>query len=232
MDPIWTQNPELYLAIQDESRKLVLYPKILQLLKKFEAKSILDYGCGDGTFAMLLDKKKNIALYDISKKMLNIAKRNLDGRMVTFYNNKHQIPKHSFDCVLLSLVLMTIGDRSTLKRVLKDAATAKRADGKLVVTITHPCFRQYFFSTFYTDYAKKKEFNYFSEGQRFTVHLKDLKTNRQVSFKDYHWSLSLTLNSIIEVGLQIVQIEELHDTVATELTYNKDFPPYLIVVCQ
>lgn len=232
MDPIWTQNPESYLAIQNESRKLVLYPKLLELLKQFGSKSVLDYGCGDGAFVMLLDENKEIGLYDISKKVLSIAERNLAGRAVTFYHNKRHIPKHRFDCVLLGLVLMTIGDRSTLKKVLKDAATAKRVDGKLVVAVTHPCFRQYFFSTFYTEYAKGKEFNYFSEGHRFTVHLKDLKTNRQVSFKDYHWSLSLTLNSIIEVGLKIMQIQELRDTVKTELTYNTDFPAYLIIVCQ
>jgi len=192
---------------------------------------VIDYGCGDGSFSKLIDKCYDVALYDISKKAIAIARRNFQGRSVTFYASKKDIPAKHFDCVIFSLVMMTMGSRVHLQRTARDLLRVKRKTGKLLVAVTHPCFRQYRYSTFHTEYSEGKTFQYFLEGEQFTVTMRDLKTKKQLSIDDYHWSLSTTINFFLQSGFFLKEIFELPDYISKlSIDSNPNFPPYLILV--
>ncbi len=228
---IWTRHPETYAQIEDESRKRSLYPELLNLVQEFSPRTIIDYGCGDGSFLKLLDERKTISAYDSNSSARALARKNLKGKQVRIYNHKNRIPSQRYDCVVLSLVLMTIRTRATIRELLKNIKRIKRTKGKALIAITHPCFRECFFSTFYSEYAKSKKFNYFADGTPFRVRLMDRVNRKEISFHDYHWSLSTTLNLITESGLKVFRTVEVRDTAPSSLTYNKNYPPYLIIIC-
>jgi len=229
MDNIWLLHPEQYSSLENESRKYILYPKLIEYINQSGDLKLLDFGCGDGSFIKLLDKKLEIALYDISSKALVQAKSNLKEYNVKIYYELEDIPNDNFDYVVLSLVLMTIESREDILNILNKIYSFLNENGSLLIAITHPCFRNYVFSTFQTDYSKNKNFNYFNEGEKFEVFLRDNK--KSISFFDFHWSLSTILNLIIESNFKINKVEELKDKSDTGKYFNSNFSPYMIIKC-
>jgi ubiquinone/menaquinone biosynthesis C-methylase UbiE len=231
MDNIWVLHPELYNSITNESRKLVLYPKIAELITQNKGIKILDYGCGDGAFVKILSPGIDISIYDVSNVALSIAKKNLKELNPTIHYDKASIPDNYFDFVVFSLVIMTLQSKKEIKEAFEKMSSSLNKTGKVIIAMTHPCFRQEVFSTFQTAYSKDKKFNYFEEGDKFEVVLRDSETNKIVSFFDYHWTLSTILNLICESGLMITTVNELKDISENNKYFNSRFSPYLIIVC-
>lgn len=228
---IWTSHPERYAYIQNESRQLVLYPVLIKLIEEFSPSSVIDYGCGDGSLLKLIRKPDVLSAYDASRKARTLALQNLREHPVKMYSSKRDIPPERYDCVILSLVLMTIKTRRAMRELLKTVHRIKRPRGKVLIAVTHPCFRQYAFSTFHTEYLKSGEFSYFEDGKAFSVYLKDSVKKSELSFVDYHWSLSTTFNSIADAGLNVFRTIEVKDGPNSVRQHNTKFPPYLIFAC-
>jgi hypothetical protein len=127
---------------------------------------------------------------------------------------------------------MTIPSRRTIIKTLKELRRIKKKNGKLIITITHPCFRQYPYSTFFTEYYRDKKFNYFLDGDKFKVFIRDPIVNTHVSFYDYHWTLSTSINLILKNGLLLQEIIELPDFKTGNFFYNQKYPPYLLLIFQ
>ncbi len=227
----WQDTPFDYASIELESRKTILHPYLLNQLRKGNYKNILDYGCGDGSlFDSWQGNDCEITLYDISIKMLEIARNTFKARRnVKVIDDIKLIEEKSQDAVVLSLVLMTVESIEIQEDIFRQIKRVKKDDGLLLVAITHPCFRQYAFSTFHTAFSKGREFDYFKEGQQFLVELTDKSNNKTVEFLDYHWSLGTTLNIISNAGFILMHCEELHDEQADGGGCNPYFPPYLIL---
>jgi len=229
MDNIWLYHPEQYSSLENESRKYILHPKLSQYINQTQNVKLLDFGCGDGSFIKNLSNNLEISLYDISSKALAEAKSNLKDYNIKTYYDLDEIPNNNFDYVVLSLVLMTIDNKNDLLNVLNKIYNSLNQAGTLLIAITHPCFRNYIYSTFQTDYSKTKNFNYFNEGEKFEVFLRDNK--KTVSFSDFHWTLSTTINMIIESNFRIKKIEELKDKSDIGKYFNSNFSPYMIIEC-
>lgn len=232
MDPIWITHPESYAKVEAETRRELLFPKLLEIVNSKPPQTFLDYGCGDGSFVFLLDKQIEIALFDISSKALSIAHQRLHNRKYMTYTKESDIPSNYFDCILFSLVLMTIDAQDKIKASFSTLSRVKKRQGRVIVAVTHPCFRQYHFSTFHTEYANGRRFDYFDEGAKFRVFLRDRVSNESVSFNDYHWNLSSTLNLLIEAGLNLTEVIELPDHLKKDEQYQYNVAPYLVLVCQ
>lgn len=111
-------------------------PTTLKLLGNVKGKKILDFGCGTGIYAKVLTKKGAIVKgFDISPKMLEIAKKenpNLDLKRASGY----KIPfKEKFDIVLASLV---IGYLENWKKVFKQVSKVLKKKGIFVFSIGNP----------------------------------------------------------------------------------------------
>lgn len=231
MDKIWISNPGDYSEISNESRKYVLYPKLKSIIRKLKPATLLDYGSGDGSFINFLKPTFVVGAYDISRKAISLAKKNVKSE-VTFYNSKSSIPSNYFDIVNFSLVLMTIPTKKSIVSTLKEIKRVKRDNGLLIMAITHPCFRKSKFSSFYNDFDDPKKYNYFFEGVKFRVNLVDIESNKEISFSDYHWSLSFTLNTLISNKYKIISMSEIQDWAPKNKYYNKNSPPYLVLICK
>jgi len=230
MDKIWLFHPEQYSSLENESRKYILHPKLAEYINQSDNIKLLDFGCGDGSFIKNLNRSIEISLYDISSKALVEAKANLKEYNVKTYFSFNEIPNDNFDYIILSLVLMTIDSKNEIVNILNKIYNSLNQNGTLLIAITHPCFRNYVYSTFQTDYSKSKNFNYFNDGEKFEVFLRDNK--KTVSFFDFHWSLSTTINLLIESNFKIKKIEELKDESSGAGKYfNSNFSPYMIIKC-
>lgn len=231
IDDFWDKELDSYLPIKDESRKAVLYPKIMEIVAELTPTNILDYGCGDGELLSLIRKKckANISAYDQSSMAIDVIRRRLGETEVNIYENKNQILMDTYDVVICSLVLMTIGSEAVLADVLETIYRAKTKKGVAIFAVTHPCFRQYQYSTFVTQFTNKKPFPYLNEGIAFEVTIFDAKSNNKIRFNDYHWSLSKIINLLIDNGFNVTNLIELKDM---PISGNEYFPPYLIVVAK
>lgn len=233
MNSIWNENPEAFANIKNEARKWVLFPEILKIIQeKKDCAKILDYGCGDGSLASLFNKNMEIGLFDIDERPLEKAGERLAGQNFLIFTDDKAIPHQYYDVITNSLVMMTIDNKNLYKQILINMKNAKKPDGIVIIAVTHPCFRQFTFSTHLTEYSQGKEFDYFKEGEPFKVYLTDIETDEKVHFTDFHWSLTFALNAILETGMQIIKIKELADMKYKEHSYNHLVSPFMIIVAK
>jgi len=230
VESFWINNPEKYSEIECESRKYILHPKIRDIIHENNPKRILDYGCGDGSLISGIKEKINISIYDISTKSLSLAIKKYSNRQLNVFYKRSEIPEDSFDVVVFSLVLMTISSKDKIANEFLKIYQTLKENGIVIFGITHPCFRQFKFSSFHTSFSDSEKFNYIDEGKKFQVTLNDPLSTKSISFYDYHWTLSTTLNLIIESGFQIQKVFELPDKSCAESYVNKLIPPYLLIV--
>lgn len=222
-----TKSVEKFYSMANLEQKTV-QPYIAKEVGKLNPKKLLDFGCGDGFVHQILNDKIERDLFDINFNELKKTAKRLKNKNCNFIFDKKDIKENHYDVVLLSLVLMCIGNVEEKKKVLKRIKEAMKEDGDLLVVITHPCFRQYEFLPFYTSYTETKEMDYFNNGEIFEVKMKD-EEDGIVSFYDFHWNLSHTLNLFINEGFQLTKFNELTDISVDEKKSNELYSPFIIM---
>lgn len=227
----WSEHSADYSSLFQQSKENVLYPAMVDLITRHGASRLLDYGCGDGRFLHFLPEGVEASVYDRSSEMLALARRLAGGRIRQFYEDADQIPGDYFDVVVVSLVLVCIDNEAEYAQVLRDVHRVLKPGGVGIFTVTHPCFRQYAYSDFFTSYCQSPHFNYFDEGEPFGVTMTDDRSSKSISFNDYHWTLSFTINKAIEAGLIIDRVVETRDD-ASAAKFNPEKSPYLIVAAR
>lgn len=232
----WLENPLEFAQNRIDSRQYILLPKIASLIEDEKFSSILDYGCGEGFLSNNFKNKQiRLGLFDISEEMVSLAeKQSKNNEISNFisFRNPSDIPAQSFDCVVLSLVLMTIGNDSDYLNVLFNCNKALVKTGSLYIGLTHPCFRNTLFSTHHTNFSLGEEYSYFEESKPFDVFLRTSKSESYIHFQDFHHSLTYTFSKIIEAGFYVDGLIELKDDSVENSFYNKKFSPYLIIKCK
>lgn len=110
---------------------------------KLKGKTVLEAGCGDGFFILNLLKKKpeKVIGIDISKFLLDIAKKEIKEKNVEFYQmdlrKKLNFKDNFFDVVVSYNVLQEIKDIST---PLREMRRTLKKNGKMIISITHPLY--------------------------------------------------------------------------------------------
>ncbi|MBN9391866.1 MAG: class I SAM-dependent methyltransferase [Chloroflexi bacterium] len=125
-------------------RRLAI-PTVLELLDLQPGEKVIDLGAGSGVLAPFVHATR--AIYtgvDLSPSLLGYARRyhGSQGRFLagdSRYLDRVIGPEGgSFDA---GVFLLSIQDMNPLEEVLKSAAWALRTGGRLVILMTHPCFR-------------------------------------------------------------------------------------------
>jgi SAM-dependent methyltransferase len=180
-----------------------LYPYIIPLINAENPVEFLDYGCGNGFVATLLDNKTRKYLYDANPASIQIELEKFNARVVS----RPGLRQNFYDTVLLSYVLICIQDETMFTEVIADIANAIKPGGVLIIAECHPCFRGQKFSYMKSDF----DASYFDEGAAEHKTLFD-KDGGTVNFDDYHHSMSFILNHLADVGFALEKMIETKDT--------------------
>jgi len=106
------------IAFFDQLMRLKVIERIVKQYASFNMReaSILDFGCGNGDFAVYFSSKvRNIVGYDISDEVLKIAREKCKGLSNVYFVNDLNKIRMKFDIVLSITVLQHILDDTELK---------------------------------------------------------------------------------------------------------------------
>lgn len=227
---IWSENASLFMSVTHTSQQNVLHPTLANLVNEGMPNRLLDFGCGDGRMLELINSATSIDVHDSNKEMLELAKHRVRNRIDNFIEKRETMKIDYYDAVILSMVLVCVNNEIEYLEILKCIQNAKKVTGRVYIAVSHPCFRDREFSNFHTSYGKDQPFKYLHDGEPFNVYIED-EMPPSVAFTDYHWSLSFTLNKIIEAGMTIERIIETPDDISNP-KHNTLLSPFIIIIAK
>jgi len=212
-------------------------PAFMSLVPDLKGKRVLDLGCGFGENCKTYEAMgaSEVIGLDISEKMLTIAKEKFSGDRIKYIHSSLEemnFDDNYFDVILSSLTFHYVKDfNESICRLSKYI----RKDGILLFSIEHPIATAKFVKQGWVkDESGNKDHwimdNYQEEGLRYHKWVLD-------DVIKYHRTISTTLNTLIDNGFNILQVDE---PVALEseelkkesLKEERRRPPFLIVKCR
>src|SRR6266480_954235 len=203
----WNAIADAYFDMDDPQGRSVL-AFIREKLATLQPKRLLDYGGGDGKFAVLCAESlplQEIVTYDPAPRMTSLA-RSLcaNFKQIRVTDAIQEIESGIVDVVTFNAVWMCLASREACLDGLKKIARLLRSNGHLVASVTHPCFRTCKFSGYSTDFNNR---DYFNDGTLFNVTIYD--ENRELHIVDTHWSMTAMSSQLNESGCGIEKLYEL-----------------------
>jgi ubiquinone/menaquinone biosynthesis C-methylase UbiE len=124
--------------------RTLIDPAVLRILGDVSGKDVLDLGCGNGYFSRrLASMGARVTGIDSSAAMIEKARQHeTREHMGVVYNvadasHLTMIPDRSFDVVLSN---MALDDVENAEGAIRECARVLRKNGRLVASISHPCF--------------------------------------------------------------------------------------------
>jgi SAM-dependent methyltransferase len=224
----WNAIADAYFDMDDPQERPVL-AFIRDELTTLQPKRLLDYGGGTGKFAILCADSlplQKIVTYDPAPRMTSLA-RSLcaDFKQIRVTEAIEEIESGIFDVVTCNAVWMCLTSREACLGVLSQIARLLRSNGRLIASVTHPCFRTCKFSDYFTDFNNR---DYFNDGTLFNVTIYDGK--RELHIVDTHWSLTAMNSQLSESGFVIENLYELPRS--TSGSNQHDASLWLVIVAR
>lgn len=198
----WSHYPEhLIEGFGEEGdlvRQYLLNPTIFSLLEDVRSKRILDVGCGQGYLCRLLAKKgARVTGVEPTQAFIRYARHREEGDQLGIEYVQADLsiwtpPPDPFDAVIANMVLMDIPD---YEPALKNCVAALAREGKLIVSLLHPCFEET--GSAWKDKGYVEIHDYFRE-----------RAVKQDFGYYIHRPLSSYLNSIIQAGCLLQKVIE------------------------
>ena len=123
--------------LETEDIKLSSYDRpLLDHLGDVSGKKILDYGCGPGMLAQVLQKNGALVqVWDINPDMLLKARQRIGLKNV--FDTFDDIPSNFFDIIICNLVLCIVSDSKTVK-IMHNIKKNLNKDGSAYVGFSNP----------------------------------------------------------------------------------------------
>jgi SAM-dependent methyltransferase len=224
----WDAIADAYSEIDDpEERAVLTFTR--DKLMTLRPTRLLDYGGGDGKFAVLCAESlsaQEIVTYDPAPRMTSLA-RSLcaDFKQIRVAGGAQDIQPGTFDVVTFNAVWMCLTSRKACLDTLKKIASLLRSNGRLIASVTHPCFRSCKFSNYFTDFDNR---DYFNEGTLFNVTIRN--GQHELHIVDTHWSFTAMTSQLNESGFVIENLYELPR--ATSGSNEHDASLWLVIVAR
>jgi spermidine synthase len=203
----WNAIADAYFEIDDPEGRAVL-TLVREKLTTLQPKRLLDYGGGDGKFAVMCSESlpvEEIVTYDPAPRMTALARSLCTNfKQIRVTDATEEIQSGIFDVVTFNGVWMCLTSREACLDVLSDIARLLRLNGRLIASVTHPCFRTRKFSGYSTDFDNR---DYFNDSTLFNVTIDDEK--RELHIVDAHWNLTAMSSQLKEAGFEIENLYEL-----------------------
>jgi len=224
----WNAIADAYFEMDDPQERSVL-AFVQEKLAILQPRRLLDYGGGDGKFAVLCAESlslQEIVTYDPAPRMTSLA-RSLcaDFKQIRVTDATREIQSGIFDVVTFNAVWMCLTSQKACLNTLSEIARLIRPNGRLIASVTHPCFRTCKFSGYFTDFDNR---DYFNDGTLFNVTIYNGK--RELHIVDTHWSLTAMSSQLNESGFEIEDLYELpHSTSGSS---EPDASLWLVIVAR
>ena len=217
------------------SNDLIEIPQLFELIGDVKDKEILDLGCGAGDHDRKLEQlgAKYILGIDISKKMLEEAKKNTDSNNIEYkllsMNDIDKLNKN-FDLVVSSLAIHYIEDYDGL---CKKVYNLLNDGGYFIFSHGHPMDSATILKDYEDKYVIIKDKKYFllsdynNEGKRTSHWFID-------GVETYHRNMSHLINGLIDAGFIIERVNESYATeeairIKPKLKEQKDHSYYVYI---
>jgi len=205
----------------EHHRKLAI-PAVLDLLQLQRSEHLLDVGAGQGVLAPYIAQTgANYTGVEISPRLLALAQKrhSTQGRFLhgdaRRLRDLPALKAAQFDAVVF---LLSIQDMNPLDSVLESAAWALRGGGRLVILMTHPCFRVPRQSGW--EHDPQRDLNFRRVDRYLTplaVPIKAYGKKRSGVSISFHRPLSHYVNGLAACGLLVDELQEI-STYETGLT--------------
>ncbi len=224
----WNAIADSYSEIDDPKGRSVL-GFVRDELIKLQPTRLLDYGGGDGKFAILCAESlslQEIVTYDPSPRMTSLA-RSLcaDFKQIRVTAAIEEVESGVFDVVTFNGVWMCLTTREACLDALFAIVTVLRPNGRLIASVTHPCFRTSKFSNYSTDFNNRDSFN---DGTLFNVTMS--KGRHDLHIVDTHWSLTAMSSQLHESGFVIENLYELPRSTSGSSQYDASL--WMVIVAR
>lgn len=194
-------------------RKLAI-PTVLELLEPQPGECVLDIGAGQGVLAPFITKTG--AAYtgiDASDRLLQLARQHHGdrGRFITgdarWLSSIPQLHPEEFDA---AVYLLSIQDMAPLDDVLESVAWAIKAGGRVVILMTHPCFRIPRQSGWGWDEGRKLQYRRIDRYLTpLPVPMKPYPGQARGVSRSFHRPLQDYVNGLAKFGFFVDQIKEI-----------------------
>jgi SAM-dependent methyltransferase len=194
--------------------RLLALPAVLDLLAPAAGERILDIGAGPGVLAPLIaEVGAQYTGVDASEKLLQFA-RSHHGRHGCFVRGDAtrlaELPElrgGSFDAVVF---LLSIQDMEPLDALLRSTNWALRPGGRVVMLMTHPCFRVPRQSGWGWDEARRLRYRRVDRYlTALAVPMKAYGRARQSATRSFHRPLGAYINGLAACGLLVDCVREI-----------------------
>ncbi len=225
MEYFWLLNENMFLKFMPPLKQK-LYKLVSEILEENKITRVLDFGCGNGNQLEFLKGSLEIGLYDKNKTIAaNTFSRFAGNKNVFLIEDIIAAEENFFDAIVINMVWMCLNGENEVDDFFSQIKKVKKKDGLIILTMTHPCFRDELFSYYHTSYStSEKIFDYILEGNPFEV---IIKNNPPTIFTDYHYSLNFFFKKLKQHELQLIDFYEISDE-EHDLIINKRFTPYLL----
>lgn len=206
----WTKRQAKNALVPNFGKKYVTQPALLKLIGVVKNKRVLELGSGNGYWLELLSQRgASCTGVEISKKQINLAKERNSSPKIRYIQGditnleKYNLKSNSYDVVFLEHALLEISSIKKLEKIFNGIYKLLKKDGISVISDLHP-----FAPSAKPDNLKtSKKFNYFSSGDIISLVSKRID-GKEISYKDFHWTLGDIVKPITKSGLKIIEIIE------------------------
>jgi SAM-dependent methyltransferase len=208
-DTDWSGVSHRYSRLAD-GRGDTVFPFILELIANLCSKRILDFGAGDGRFALMCAESglDQIVAYEPAEEMCRLARENcLGSSRIRVVQEVTSLKDGTFRLAVMNAVWMSLDSEEECITALSEVNRLLCHEGTLIASVTHPCFRDHHFETLAADF---NVFQYWSNGSKFEVSLGD--GHPSLKIVDTHWNLTAMTSQLSRTGFVVAEMTELPDT--------------------
>jgi ubiquinone/menaquinone biosynthesis C-methylase UbiE len=194
----------------DHHRNLAI-PAALDLLQLRPGDTLLDVGAGQGVFAPYAARAG--AVYtgvEVSRALLKLANKRHRSHGRFLHGDARHLPQVVSTRFDAALFLLSIQDMNPLDAVLRSAASVLQKGGRIVLLMTHPCFRIPRQSGWGHDTDRDLRFRRIDRYlQPLKVPMKSYGERQSGVSISFHRPLSHYINGLAACGLMVDALEEI-----------------------